>query len=142
MQAVALLAEMPSRRVRPDVVCFGAAIAALAEVAGTQNRSSWGRKSAAEQGRRGDGEGEGEGEVVWRFWLVLGVLLRQGYLCYCSAYPFTLLRYSGVLKYLLLFSETTGQLPSSRHAAAVERSCGFSGPTVYLAHRLAFLGCG
>lgn len=56
VQAVALLAEMPTRRVKPDVVCFGAAIAALAEVAGTQNRSSWGRKSAPEQHSHGDGE--------------------------------------------------------------------------------------
>lgn len=47
-QAVALLAEMPTRRVTPDVVCFGAAIAALGEVAGTQNKSSWGKKVPVE----------------------------------------------------------------------------------------------
>eukprot|EP00752_Nemacystus_decipiens_P001374 g1362.t1 len=57
VEAVALLAEMPTRRVKPDVVCFGAAIAALAEVAGTQNRSSWGRKSAPGQHDHGDGQG-------------------------------------------------------------------------------------
>lgn len=55
-QAVALLAEMPTRRVKPDVVCFGAAIFALGEVAGTQNQSTWGRKEANEGGGGGKEE--------------------------------------------------------------------------------------
>lgn len=52
-----LLAEMPTRRVKPDVVCFGAAIAALQEVAGTQNRSTWGVKSPDQHGGGSGGEG-------------------------------------------------------------------------------------
>lgn len=35
---------MPSRRVEPDVVCFGAAISALSEVAAGQSTSTWGEK--------------------------------------------------------------------------------------------------
>ena len=50
---MALLSEMPSRGVQPDVVCYGAAIAALSEAAGTQNQISWGSKT--DQG--GDGSG-------------------------------------------------------------------------------------
>lgn len=68
-QAVALLAEMPSRHVKPDVVCFGAAISALSEGAGTQNRSAWGAKSGDrakkhEDGADGDGNGDGAGGAV------------------------------------------------------------------------------
>lgn len=55
-QAVALLAEMPTRRVKPDVVCFGAAIGALKEVAGTQNRSTWGVKDSDQNGGGSGGE--------------------------------------------------------------------------------------
>ena len=62
---MALLAEMPSRRVTPDVVCFGAAIGALSEGAGTQNRSAWGAKagggSKKQEGGDGDGDGDGAG---------------------------------------------------------------------------------
>lgn len=44
LQAVALLGEMPSRHVKPDVVCFGAAISALGEVAAGKSTSTWGAK--------------------------------------------------------------------------------------------------
>lgn len=44
LQAVALLGEMPSRHVIPDVVCFGAAISALGEVAAGKSTSAWGAK--------------------------------------------------------------------------------------------------
>lgn len=64
-QAVALLAEMPSRHVTPDVVCFGAAIGALSEGAGTQNRSAWGAKSGdrgkKHEGGAADAGGDGDG---------------------------------------------------------------------------------
>lgn len=46
-QAVALLSEMPSRGIKPDVVCYGATITALSEVAGTQNRIAWGARAGA-----------------------------------------------------------------------------------------------
>ncbi|CAM9710806.1 unnamed protein product, partial [Ectocarpus sp. 8 AP-2014] len=58
VEAVALLTEMPTRRVKPDVVCFGSAIFALGEVAGTQNRSTWGRKGANEGGGSSGGGGD------------------------------------------------------------------------------------
>lgn len=59
---------MPSRHVTPDVVCFGAAISALSEGAGTQNRSAWGAKSEdggkKHQGGDGDGDGIGAGAAA------------------------------------------------------------------------------
>lgn len=41
---MALLSEMPLKGVEPDVVCYGATITALSEVAGTQNRIAWGAR--------------------------------------------------------------------------------------------------
>lgn len=50
---------------KPDVVCFGSAIFALGEVAGTQNRSTWGRKGANE----GSGGGKEEDALLFFFFV-------------------------------------------------------------------------
>lgn len=54
---------MSSRHVTPDVVCYGAAISALSEVAATQNTSAWGGKSDRDRGRGSD-EGVNDGNAA------------------------------------------------------------------------------
>lgn len=70
IKAVALLSEMTSRGIKPDQVCYGAAIAALSEVAAShKHRVHWGRVTGDESAQARDSAvlarmNEGEVEAV------------------------------------------------------------------------------
>ncbi|CAM9840682.1 unnamed protein product, partial [Choristocarpus tenellus] len=54
LEAVLLLAEMPTKRLLPDEVCYGAAIAALSDAASSDAVSAWGGEHSQRWGGDSD----------------------------------------------------------------------------------------